>query len=278
MDFNNVQNNTEEEISNTLTSITNESDEDNTKLHNNQKIDKANDQKSSMGNNVSIDPTTDQHVEEEFEASDNCLLIKDPVIKELDQSPEQLQEPSSPQSSAQLSEQTPEQTSEQTTEQPITQPPDQSTEQPIDENDPPSTENNIPQPQPQDGQDILFNINQHNNPQQTIVHVRDRLFHALFYRLAIMYARKFPKTFRRFIEFFMLILAIGSFGLLSYLHVFNRNPINCLTTIQDKWPRDGILRVEIVYNASELYVMSYDASLQSNQGSKENTINDLLRY
>ncbi len=32
--------------------------------------------------------------------------------------------------------------------------------------------------------------NQQTNPQQTIVHVRDRLFHALFYRLAIMYARK----------------------------------------------------------------------------------------
>lgn len=74
-----------------------------------------------------------------------------------------------------------------------------------------------------------------------------------------MYARKFPKTVRRFIEFFVLLLAFGSFGLLSYLHVvFNRNPINCLSSIQDKWPRDGILRVEIVHNATSFYIMSYD--------------------
>lgn len=96
--------------------------------------------------------------------------------------------------------------------------------------------------------------------QQTIVHVRDRLFHALFYRLAMMYARKFPKALRRLLEFFVLLLALGSFGLLSYLHiVFNRNPINCLTSIQDKWPRDGILRVEIVHNVSTFYIMSYDS-------------------
>jgi hypothetical protein len=98
-------------------------------------------------------------------------------------------------------------------------------------------------------------------PQQTIVHVRDRLFHALFYRIAIIYARKFPKTLRRLSEFFALILALGSFALLSYLHiVFNRNPINCLEKIQEKWPRDGVLRVEIVHNASSLYIMSNETS------------------
>jgi hypothetical protein len=100
---------------------------------------------------------------------------------------------------------------------------------------------------------------QQQQQQQTIVHVRDRLFHALFYRIAIMYARKFPKTLRRLLEFFVLILALGSFGLLSYLHVvFNRNPINCLAPIQDKWPRDGILRVEIVHNTSTFFIMSHD--------------------
>ncbi|RMZ94974.1 membralin isoform X1, partial [Brachionus plicatilis] len=93
--------------------------------------------------------------------------------------------------------------------------------------------------------------------QQSIVHVRDRLFHALFYRIAILYARKFSKTFRRVIEFFLLLLAFASFALLSYLHiVFNRNPINCLSTIQQNWPRDGILRVEIVHNASKFFLMS----------------------
>jgi hypothetical protein len=107
--------------------------------------------------------------------------------------------------------------------------------------------------------------------QQTIVHVRDRLFHALFYRIAIMYARKFPKTVRRMIEFFVLLLAFGSFGLLSYLHVvFNRNPINCLSSIQDKWPRDGILRVEIVHNVSTFYIMSYDEEANEKLANDEN--------
>jgi hypothetical protein len=123
----------------------------------------------------------------------------------------------------------------------------------------PTAENTSPQVDTPEN--TIFNINQ-TNPQHTIVHVRDRLFHALFYRLAIMYARKFPKTFRRLIEFFVLLLAISSFCLLSYLHVvFNRNPINCLVSIQDKWPREGILRVEIVHNASSFYIMSHDSVL-----------------
>jgi hypothetical protein len=107
-------------------------------------------------------------------------------------------------------------------------------------------------------------------PQQTIVHVRDRLFHALFYRVALMYARKFPKTLRRLVEFFVLLLALGSFGLLSYLHiVFNRNPINCLGPVQTTWPRDGILRVEIVHNASTFFIMSYDTIDEQQQRMHE---------
>lgn len=109
--------------------------------------------------------------------------------------------------------------------------------------------------------------------QQTIVQVRDRLFHALFYRISLMYARKFTKTFRRLIEFFVLMLALTSFVLLSYLHVvFNRNPVNCLAPIQDKWPRDGVLRVEIVYNASQLFLMSYDELAEAeNDGASNRT-------
>ena len=39
-----------------------------------------------------------------------------------------------------------------------------------------------------------------------------------------------------------------------YIHVvFARSPINCLQSIQKTWPRNGILRVEIVKNASEDY-------------------------
>ena len=43
-------------------------------------------------------------------------------------------------------------------------------------------------------------------------------------------------------------------GILAYIHlVFARTPINCLKHVQKDWPRHGILRVEIVRNASENY-------------------------
>lgn len=42
--------------------------------------------------------------------------------------------------------------------------------------------------------------------------------------------------------------------ILAYIHiVFARAPINCLDHIKQDWPRDGILRVEIVKNASDDY-------------------------
>ena len=109
--------------------------------------------------------------------------------------------------------------------------------------------------------------------QQSIVQVRDRLFHALFYRIAIIYARKFPRLMRRLIEFFMLLTALGSFALLTYLHViFNRSPINCLGAIEDIWPRDGILRVEILHNASQFYLLSTaaDAAGNANANATDN--------
>jgi vesicle coat complex subunit len=37
--------------------------------------------------------------------------------------------------------------------------------------------------------------------------------------------------------------------------VFARSPMNCLDNIEQKWPRDGILRVEIIKNASEDYTI-----------------------
>ena len=42
--------------------------------------------------------------------------------------------------------------------------------------------------------------------------------------------------------------------MLGYIHIaFAQTPINCLQNIQSTWPRDGILRVEIVKNASHNY-------------------------
>ena len=38
-----------------------------------------------------------------------------------------------------------------------------------------------------------------------VLHVRDRLFHALFYRIAITYATFFPRPMRRVLEFAILV-------------------------------------------------------------------------
>ncbi|CAH1772784.1 unnamed protein product [Owenia fusiformis] len=95
------------------------------------------------------------------------------------------------------------------------------------------------------------NQNQRNN---ALLNVRDRLFHALFYRIAITYARAFPPKVRRMIEFLLLIKALVALVVLVYIHVvFARAPINCLDHVKDVWPKTGILRVEVVRNASPDY-------------------------
>ena len=43
------------------------------------------------------------------------------------------------------------------------------------------------------------------NQQNPLLNVRDRLFHALFYRIALAYARAIPRPVRRFLEFAILL-------------------------------------------------------------------------
>lgn len=38
-----------------------------------------------------------------------------------------------------------------------------------------------------------------------LINVRDRLFHALFFKMAVTYSRLFPPPFRRLFEFFVLL-------------------------------------------------------------------------
>ncbi|XP_041085217.1 membralin-like isoform X2 [Polyodon spathula] len=100
------------------------------------------------------------------------------------------------------------------------------------------------------------NINQ--NP---LINVRDRLFHALFFKMAVTYARLFPPSFRRIFEFFVLLKALFVLFILAYIHIaFSRSPINCLEHVREKWPRDGILRVEIQRNSSRepIFLQFYD--------------------
>lgn len=54
------------------------------------------------------------------------------------------------------------------------------------------------------------NPNLNQNP---LINVRDRLFHALFFKMAVTYARLFPPSFRRVFEFFVLLKVRGSWAL-----------------------------------------------------------------
>ncbi|ODM98515.1 Membralin [Orchesella cincta] len=100
------------------------------------------------------------------------------------------------------------------------------------------------------------NNNAGEMPQQTqnLFYMRDRLFLALFFRVTLIYARAFPKTLRRILEFFLLMQSIVLLFLLCYIHiVYTRTPITCLNQYKDSWPRDGILRVEITSDAGDDY-------------------------
>lgn len=47
--------------------------------------------------------------------------------------------------------------------------------------------------------------------------------------------------------FYLILQAMCSFFILAYIHIiFSRTPATCLESVRSTWPRDGILRVEIV--------------------------------
>ncbi|XP_044589387.1 membralin isoform X2 [Cotesia glomerata] len=120
----------------------------------------------------------------------------------------------------------------------------------------------------------LINRARNNNNQNALYHMRDRLFHALFIKAALAYARTFPKPVRRLIEFIVLLKAIMAFFVMAYIHiVFSRAPTNCLEHIRDEWPRDGILRVEILRNGAEDY--SIEKSYAKEEKLRQEKVDDL---
>ncbi|XP_061401664.1 membralin [Musca vetustissima] len=92
--------------------------------------------------------------------------------------------------------------------------------------------------------------------QNNIMNMRNRLFHAIYFKVALIYAQMFPKPFQRALEYFFLAKALLFFSALVYIHMsFIKNPATCLEHVQD-WPRDGVLRVEVIPNLDkrmELY-------------------------
>ncbi|XP_063385944.1 membralin [Cydia fagiglandana] len=103
-----------------------------------------------------------------------------------------------------------------------------------------------------------------NNNQNPLFNVRERLFHALFFKFAVAYARTFPRPVRRFFEFLVLLKAIVAFFVLAYIHIaFSRTPTTCLNHVKDSWPRDGILRVEILRNPAHDYSIEQSYAKES---------------
>ncbi|KAI3368397.1 hypothetical protein L3Q82_008105 [Scortum barcoo] len=120
--------------------------------------------------------------------------------------------------------------------------------------------NNVPLNNNNMGPNRIRNANMNQNP---LINVRDRLFHALFFKMAVTYARLFPPSFRRVFEFFVLLKALFVLFILAYIHIaFSRAPINCLEVVRERWPRDGILRVEIQRNSSRasVFLQYYDST------------------
>ncbi|XP_017757835.1 PREDICTED: membralin isoform X3 [Eufriesea mexicana] len=119
-----------------------------------------------------------------------------------------------------------------------------------------------------------MNTARNNNNQNPLVNARDRLFYAIFTKAAVTYARTVPRSVRRFIEFIVLLKAIAAFFVLAYIHiVFSRAPTNCLEHIRDDWPRDGILRVEILRNGGEDY--SIEKSYAKEEKLRQEKVDDL---
>uniref|UniRef100_A0A5S6QD02 Membralin n=1 Tax=Trichuris muris TaxID=70415 RepID=A0A5S6QD02_TRIMR len=75
---------------------------------------------------------------------------------------------------------------------------------------------------------------------------RERMFQAMYFRVAYVYAYFSTNNIRRILECALLVMAIFLFLLLSYAHfVFTRNPPSCLEHIRPVWPRNGILHVQV---------------------------------
>ncbi|XP_037077007.1 membralin-like [Pollicipes pollicipes] len=139
-------------------------------------------------------------------------------------------------------------------EQPDAPPPQQAQPPPQQAQPPPPQQPQPPPPPPPQPQQ---QPQQQQNAEQQFVNIRDRLFHAMFVRLSLGYARVLTPRVRRMIEFASLLVAICSLVMLSYIHVaFSHLPTHCLDHVKADWPRDGILRVEIIRSPGEDYTLA----------------------
>lgn len=116
-----------------------------------------------------------------------------------------------------------------------------------------------------------------NIVQSPLFNMRERLFHALFFKFALAYARTFPRPVRRFFEFLVLLKALVAFFVLAYIHIaFSRSPTTCLNHVKDSWPRDGILRVEIMRNPTQDYTIEQSYAKERKLKKDKEELNSML--
>ncbi|XP_065200659.1 membralin [Planococcus citri] len=120
--------------------------------------------------------------------------------------------------------------------------------------------NNLNDSNPSNNYNYINNVNAISNNRNTmnvpLLGVRDRLFHAIFFKASVTYARSVPSSVRRVIEFLILLKAVTAFFMLIYVHTtFIHKPTECLSHLKNTWPKDGILRVEILRNGGAEYTI-----------------------
>eukprot|EP00080_Pristionchus_pacificus_P022207 PDM82227.1 methyltransferase [Pristionchus pacificus] len=119
---------------------------------------------------------------------------------------------------------------------------------------PPANPNNLRPIQANRQRTVRVPIQQHagQNSNQ-LGAVRDRLFQAMLVRMALWYTARVNRTWRKVIELVAITLAILSFLSLAMIHtMFMKVSTTCLKDIEPTWPRDGIVRVELVRNLAML--------------------------
>ncbi|KAJ2948535.1 hypothetical protein O0L34_g7785 [Tuta absoluta] len=93
----------------------------------------------------------------------------------------------------------------------------------------------------------------------------------------LAYARTFPRPVRRFFEFLVLLKALIAFFVLAYIHIaFSRTPTTCLNHVKDSWPRDGILRVEILRNPAQDYTIEQSYAKERKLKKDKDELNSMI--
>ncbi|KAL6737658.1 hypothetical protein Aduo_011284 [Ancylostoma duodenale] len=105
----------------------------------------------------------------------------------------------------------------------------------------------VPAPNQQQNRNGDARAQAQNNTQFGVV--RDRLFHAMLVKVALSYSSHVSIFWRRVIEFISLFIALSLLSTLLFVHLmFTRSSTTCLDHIKDSWPRDGVVRLEVVHN------------------------------